>query len=226
MRLLNSNIPDRTNTMDKKLNEFDEKAKTWDTQPDRAHRSQVIAESIIAAIPHNSSMTAMEYGCGTGLLSFPIKDRFSQITLIDNSQGMLDVLREKIKAENVTNMNVLNVDLLESTSSISKKFSVIYNLLVLHHIADVKKIMSIWYSLLTTPGYLCIADLDSDNGLFHGKDFKGHNGFNRTDLQKIAQETGFVNINFTSAYEIKKAGNDGIERSFPIFLMVAEKKAR
>lgn len=211
--------------MENNQNEFDDKAKTWDTQPDRAHRSQVIAEAIIAAIPHNSSMTAMEYGCGTGLLSFPIKDRFSNITLIDNSQGMLDVLRGKIKDENVTNMDVLNVDLLESSVDISNRFSVIYNSMVLHHIADVNKIMSIWYSLLTAPGYLCVADLDSDNGLFHGKGFKGHNGFDRVDLEKIVTETGFVNVNFRTVYEIQKVGNDGVERPFPLFLMAAQKSA-
>jgi len=209
--------------MENNQNEFDNKAKTWDTQPDRAHRSQVIAEAICDAIPHNPSFTAMEYGCGTGLLSFPIKDRFSKITLIDNSQGMLDVLREKIKAENATNMDVLNIDLLESSAGLSNKFSVIYNSMVLHHIVDVNKIMSIWYSLLTAPGYLCVADLDSDGGLFHGKEFKGHNGFDRVDLEKIATETGFINVNFTTVYEIKKTGNDGVERTFPLFLMVAEK---
>ncbi len=202
---------------------FDDKAKAWDTQPDRAHRSQVIAEAISNAIPHVPSLTAMEYGCGTGLLSFPIKDRFSKITLIDNSQGMLDVLAEKVKNENVTNMDVFNIDLLESSAGISSKFSVIYNSMVLHHIADIKKIMSIWYSLLTAPGYLCVADLDSDNGLFHGKGFSGHNGFDRADLQKLAIETGFEKIKFDTVYVIKKAGNDGVERSFPLFLMVAQK---
>jgi ubiquinone/menaquinone biosynthesis C-methylase UbiE len=223
VELLNINISGKSNTMDKNHNEFDDKAKTWDTQPDRAHRSQIIAEAISGSIPHNPSFTAMEYGCGTGLLSFQIKDQFSKITLIDNSQGMLDVLREKIKTENVTNMDVLNIDLLESSAGLSNTFSVIYNSMVLHHIPDVKKIMSIWYSLLTVPGYLCIADLDSDNGLFHGKGFKGHNGFDRTNLEKIITETGFVNVKFTTVYKIKKTGNDGVERTFPLFLVVAEK---
>jgi SAM-dependent methyltransferase len=136
---------------------------------------------------------------------------------------MLDVLKEKIKRDNVTNMDVLNIDLLEASTSMASKFSVIYNSMVLHHIGDVKRIFSIWYSLLNTPGYLCVADLDSDNGLFHEKGFKGHNGFDRAELGKIAAEAGFVGINFKTVYEIHEAGNDGVERSFPLFLMVAEK---
>jgi 2-polyprenyl-3-methyl-5-hydroxy-6-metoxy-1,4-benzoquinol methylase len=204
-------------------NEFDDKAKTWDTQPDRAHRTQVIAEALNNEIPLDPSFTAMEYGCGTGLLSFPLKDRFSKITLIDNSPGMLDVLREKIKRDNVTNMDVLQIDLLEPTADIAMSFSVIYCSMVLHHIGDVRKILAIWHSLLNRPGYLCVADLDSDNGLFHGKGFKGHNGFDRNDLKKSAIEAGFANVRFKTVYEIRKVAHDDIERSFLLFLMVAEK---
>jgi hypothetical protein len=59
--------------------------------------------------------------------------------------------------------------------------------------------------------------------LFHGKGFKGHNGFDRTNLEKIITETGFVNVKFTTVYKIKKTGNDGVERTFPLFLVVAER---
>ncbi len=206
-----------------KKNEFDDKAKTWDDEPERAHRTQIIADAIGKEIPFNSSFTAMEYGCGTGLLSFQLKNRFSNITLIDNSQGMLEVLKEKIERDKVNNMDVLNIDLLESTASISKSFSVIYCSMVLHHTGDISRMLSVWCALLNRPGYLCVADLDSDNGLFHGKGFKGHNGFDRESLKKITQQSGFTNIRFRTLLEIKKVSHDKMEHSFPLFLMVAEK---
>jgi hypothetical protein len=62
-----------------------------------------------------------------------------------------------------------------------------------------------------------VIDLDSDNGLFHGKEFKGHNGFDRTAFEKNTIETGFINVNFKTVYEIKKEGNNGVKRSFPLF---------
>ena len=43
-------------------------------------------------------MHALDYGCGTGLLSFPLKDELGHITLNDNSAGMLEVVQEKILA--------------------------------------------------------------------------------------------------------------------------------
>lgn len=212
--------------MDLGKNEFDEKAKTWDAQPDRAHRAQVIAEAINDEIPHDSALTAMEYGCGTGLLSFPLKDRFSKITMIDNSDGMITVLKDKIAREQVANMDVLKIDLLDPATKITASFNVIYSAMVLHHIEDIDTILSVWYSMLTAPGYLCIADLDSDNGLFHGAGFKGHNGFDRSELEKRIVNTGFVDVKFRSVYEIRKTIPDGTERSFPLFLMAAAKVNR
>ena len=204
-------------------NEFDEKAKAWDDDPQHAKRAQTIAKAIGKEIPFDPSLTAMEYGCGTGLLSFPLRDRFSAITLIDRSKGMLEVLKEKITRSGATNMEALNVDLLESPKSLSKSFSVIYSAMVLHHIPDLDKIFSLWHSFLVSPGYLCIADLDSDKGLFHGPGFKGHNGFDRKELQKVVEKIGFIDMRFKTVCEITKESRDGIERTFPVFLMVCEK---
>jgi ubiquinone/menaquinone biosynthesis C-methylase UbiE len=210
--------------MDRQKNDFDEKAKSWDDNPERTQRAQTIANAIMKEIPYDPSFTAMEYGCGTGLLSFPLKDRFSRITLLDNSQGMIDVLRNKIERSNTKNMDVLNIDLLKASGSLSQSFSVIYSSMVLHHIDDVNKILSVWHSLLTKPGYLCVADLDSDKGLFHGKDFKGHNGFDRDALKKAAEMEGFVQVTFRTVLEIQKIAHDGLTHSFPVFLMVCRTK--
>ena len=209
--------------MDRKINEFDEKARAWDNNPERVKRSQAIADAIMEEIPSDPSFTAMEYGCGTGLLSFPLRDRFSKITLVDNSKGMLEVLKEKIQRSSVTNMEVLNVDLLKSPDGLSASFSVIYSAMVLHHILDLDKIFSAWYSLLLHPGYLCIADLDSDNGMFHGPEFKGHNGFDRNELQKVVEKVEFTDVRFRTVCEIQKEAPHGIVRTFPLFLMVCKK---
>ena len=52
-------------------------------------------------------MTAMEFGAGTGLLSFILKDHLKEITLIDNSEGMVKVLNEKVLTTKAGNMKVV-----------------------------------------------------------------------------------------------------------------------
>jgi hypothetical protein len=74
--------------------------------------------------------------------------------------------------------------------------------------------------VLRKPGFLCIADLDSEDGSFHGEGFDGHLGFDRDKLGAMARKAGFDSVRFTTAYEMEKEAAGGT-RTFPIFLMVA-----
>src|ERR1041385_6452519 len=93
------------------MTNFDERAKDWDSDPAKVERARVVADAIRKAIPLSKEMKAFEYGCGTGLLSFALQSDLGQITLADTSQGMLDVLREKIANAGVSNMHPLRFDL-------------------------------------------------------------------------------------------------------------------
>ena len=55
------------------MTNFDERAKDWDSDPKKVERARVVAEAIRAAIPLSKEITALEYGCGTGLLSFALQ---------------------------------------------------------------------------------------------------------------------------------------------------------
>ncbi len=93
------------------MTNFDERAKDWDSDPKKVERARAVAEAIRNAIPLTPKMSALEYGCGTGLVSFALQADLGQITLADTSQGMLDVLDEKIAAAGVTNMRSTRLDL-------------------------------------------------------------------------------------------------------------------
>ena len=93
------------------MTNFDERAKDWDSDPKKVERARVVADAIRKSIPLSNEMNALEYGCGTGLLSFALQSDLGQITLADTSQGMLDVLKEKIVASGMTNMHPVRLDL-------------------------------------------------------------------------------------------------------------------
>ena len=68
--------------MNEQMNKsFDSQARTWDDDPMKTSRAQAVAQAIEAQVPLAPHMTALEYGCGTGLLSFALQPRFSRITL-------------------------------------------------------------------------------------------------------------------------------------------------
>jgi ubiquinone/menaquinone biosynthesis C-methylase UbiE len=204
------------------MTNFDERAKDWDSDPKKVERARVVADAIRNAIPLTDKMTALEYGCGTGLLSFALQSDLGQITLADTSQGMLDVLAEKIAAANVKNMNPTRLDLAIDPLP-AERFDITYSLLTLHHIEDAKGILKKFHALLEPSGILCISDLDKEDGTFHTDGTTDvHLGFERTELQTWVEETGFTDVKFSTAFEIKK-NIDNAEKIFPVFLLIARK---
>ena len=78
------------------MNEFDIKAKDWDKNQMHIERAEAIALAMLNTISIEEQMTAIEYGAGTGLLSFNLKDRFSKIILMDSSREMVRMAQQKI----------------------------------------------------------------------------------------------------------------------------------
>ena len=204
------------------MTNFDERAKDWDSDPAKVERAHAVADAIRKTALLSKEMKALEYGCGTGLVSFALQSDLGEITLADASQGMLDVLKEKIASAGVTNMYPVWLDLAADPLP-TDRFDLTYSLLTLHHIHDVKDILAKFHDLLLPDGYLLAADLDKEDGSFHTDGSTDvHLGFQRDELQKMAEDAGFGNVTFSTAYEIKKKiGNE--EKTFPVFLMIAQK---
>lgn len=203
------------------LQHFDNKAREWDANPVFRERAEQIAQAIRAELALNTGMSALDYGCGSGLLSFPLKDELGHITLKDTSSGMLEVLREKIARQAVANMTVRQTDLTCEPLP-DERYDLIYSSMTLHHIPDTARILTVFHALLNPGGHLCIADLDREDGSFHGPDIEVLHGFDRDALAKLASQTGFGSIRFRTVFEIVKPQAVG-ERAYPVFLMTASR---
>jgi ubiquinone/menaquinone biosynthesis C-methylase UbiE len=201
---------------------FDERARDWDSDPAKVERARVVADAIRSAVPLKPDMTALEYGCGTGLLSFALQNEFKSITMVDTSQGMLEVLSEKIQAAGVTNMHPLRLDLTTEPPPDSH-YGIIYSLMALHHIANVDRALAQFHEMLDPGGHLVISDLEKEDGSFHGEHVMGvHHGFDRNELKHKVEVAGFQSVRFASVLEIRR-NLDSVEKKFALFLMTAEK---
>ena len=206
------------------MNEFDIKAAGWDKDPMHWDRSEVITNQIKQLIPLNRQMTALEYGAGTGIASFLLKDDLKEITLMDNSSEMVRIIDEKIKTTGVKNLKTLNFDL-EHADYKGKKFDLIFTQLVLHHVTDIENILGKFYDLLNPGGYLAIADLYPEDGSFHGKEFTGHKGFDPAELSRLLLRLGFKNISYQKCYVIKRKISDTETKDLDVFLLIAHRDA-
>jgi ubiquinone/menaquinone biosynthesis C-methylase UbiE len=75
---------------------FNVQSISWDNEK-RINRAKVIAAEIASATELEKSYSALEFGCGTGLVSFNLYDKLKNIVCIDTSKGMIDILNTKIK---------------------------------------------------------------------------------------------------------------------------------
>ncbi len=200
---------------------FDAKARKWDENPAFRERGEKLAQAIRQAVHLGQHMSALDYGSGTGLLSFPLKDELGSILLADSSGGMLDVAAKKIAEQGVRNMATLKLDLLADPPP-AQRFDLIYTSMTLHHVPDTDQILRIFHDLLNPGGTLCIADLDKEDGSFHGPEVDVHHGFERADLTRRAEKAGFGEIRFQTVFSIAKESETG-SRDYPVFLMTARR---
>lgn len=203
------------------MNEFDLKAAGWDQNTMHWDRSEAIANEIKRLIPFKKQMTALEFGAGTGITSFILKDSLKEITLMDNSAEMVKMMDNKIKTSGAKNLKTLNFNL-ERSDLENEKFDFIFNQMVLHHITDIKNIIAKFYNLLNPGGYLAIADLYTEDGSFHGDGFTGHNGFDLEKLSASIKKQGFTDISHRKCYTINKKISETVIKLFDVFLIIAQ----
>jgi len=201
------------------MSDFDEKARTWDDDRAKVERARRIAEAIAREVALRPWMTLFEYGCGTGLLGFALLPKVRHVTFADSSREMLAVVREKIAAAGAPNTTALQIDL-STGAPPDARYDVVCTLMTLHHVADTEALLRRFHDLLTPRGFVCLADLDKEDGAFHGPGFQGHNGFDRDDLAALLGRAGFADVRIVTACEIEKRTTAG-QRRFPVFLATA-----
>jgi len=204
------------------MNSFDLSAQNWDENPIHWERSEAIARKIRQHIELKPSMNALEFGAGTGILSFLLKDSLREIIMMDNAQGMVEVMKEKVARKNAPGLIPLLHDL-EHEAYKSLPFDLIFTQMALHHISNVPELLAKFFQMLLPGGYLAIADLYVEDGSFHNGNFSGHRGFDIGDLCDKLQQAGFREMTHEPCFIIKKElGNNKI-KEFPVFILIAKK---
>jgi tRNA (cmo5U34)-methyltransferase len=203
------------------MSHFDASAREWDSNPGHWERSEAIAKAILEEVPLQPEMKALEFGAGTGILSFLLESQFSEITLMDSSGEMVKVMHEKVARTGLNHLKPLFFDL-EADDFTDCTFDCIYTQMAMHHVGDIEKVVNRFYRLLDSGGWLAIADLYKEEGSFHGDGFTGHMGFEPEQLQNTLEKAGFGHVTTRPCFVLRKMINTNWQE-FPVFLMTAQK---
>lgn len=209
---MNSSFKSRTTT-----HRFDQAAATWDLEGMRVALARGVAEAIAAGVTLSRDMAVLDFGCGTGLVSLDLAPQVGSITGADTSTGMLQILAGKAQASGIAvNLKALPS---EGPADLGGPYDLIVSSMTLHHVADVPALFRQFAEVLSAGGRVALADLDEEDGSFHG-DLTGvhHHGFPREQIQAWLEQAGFLNIHMETAMVVQKDGKD-----FPVFLAIASK---
>lgn len=196
---------------------FDEMANRYDND-ERAGIADKIAQKIREATAGSEGKTAIDYGCGTGLVGLQLAACFRSLLLVDASPQMIDQVQKKLDAAPLANVGALCANF---SSSIPPGLSadIVFMAQVLLHIPDTAGILRQLYHLLNPGGQLLIVDFNKDEGIAHDK---VHNGFVQAELADAAKQAGFAHAQAETFYHGQRMF---MNRDASLFLLKAEKQA-
>ncbi len=203
---------------------FDNASSTWDDEPRRVKLAGELAAAIAAEVRLAPDMDVLDYGCGSGLVTLRLRPLVRSITGADTSRGMLEVLREKCRKQGLSNVRTA---LLQPGSgvAIQGRFHLVVSCMTLHHVADVATLLRDFRTVLLPGGIVAIADLDQEDGSFHGDAIPAaHAGFDRVKMAGMLENAGFVDVRAITAAMIVKVSAGGCTRDYPVFLMIARSR--
>jgi len=187
---------------------FEVLANSWDSKPQRVKGAMSFASKIKEFLPSDiSSFDMLDYGCGTGLVSFCFSNDVKSIEGLDNSKSMIEVYNKKSAKIGMSNINGFVHNINEQNLQ-SEKYDLIVTNMTMHHIKDPSNFISKLTNSLKPNGYIAIADLKTEDGNFHS-DNTGveHFGFDFLQIEQYYKNNHLKNINCNLFETITKPNN-------------------
>ncbi|GLC81647.1 class I SAM-dependent methyltransferase [Lacrimispora brassicae] len=168
---------------------FEMIADKYDTS-ERIQIAKVSSNAILEYVVDGKNKSAIDFGCGTGLVGMNLLDDFKSILFLDTSQNMIHQIEQKISGSHIQNAATLCFDF-EKDSLGDLHSDYIFMVQVLLHIKDYKSVLEKLYDVLNPGGHLIIIDFNKNHEIVS---YMVHNGFDQKELTTILSEIGYKNI--------------------------------
>ncbi len=205
---------------------FDDMAHTWDDKADRLERARVVAARLREVLDFEGVEAGLEYGCGTGQLSFALADLLPHCLLVDTSTEMLKAAERGTVERKLpwdTERRNFATKSLDHPEGIA---DVLFCLQVLHHVDDLETTIHNMKRALRPGGQVALVDLPKgSSGFHHGS---GHDpadnphldGLDRDELESLLVAEGFAGVTWHEDIELQREDGDGDE-TYSLFLVTA-----
>ena len=198
------------------MSRFDRLAQEWDLKPERVKSAKKVSDKL-KSLFDLKGMDILDYGAGTGLVSFDLCEDARRVVAMDYSKGMLEEIEKKAQKVGIDNVHTRQHDMNKEDLP-KEQFDLFISSMTMHHIEDTKDFLSKAKSSLVKGGYVAINDLELEDGTFHsmGNDDVAHFGFDTVALKSLFEEVGLEVVLLETVEVISK------EKDYPIFLIVGK----
>ena len=197
------------------MNTFDEMAARYET-PQRVQVAHAIAEALRPFLAGFSGESAIDYGCGTGLVGLQLAECFGHLLLVDASPQMVELVKDKIGRMGVPGAEALCADFSEGVPA-GLSASCILMVQVLLHIPNTECILRQMHGILKPGGHLLIVDFDKNEAVRHER---VHSGFVQADLARLMERIGYADVTCKTFH---RAERYFMNQDATLFLMDAAK---
>lgn len=194
---------------------FDSIANSYDN-PERTRIAMVASDAIKEYLGDTRSKSAIDFGCGTGLVGMNLLNEFESLLFMDTSENMLDIVKKKITDVGALNARTLCFDF-ESSSQPDLRADYIFMAQVLLHIQDYEAVLAKLHAVLNDEGHLLIVDFNKNDKVVSEL---VHNGFDQEQLKALMLKIGFKDIRSKTIYSGTKLF---MNQDASLFVMDAKK---
>lgn len=178
------------------MDKFDLIANQYDT-PGRIHIARLSSDAIREYAAGSDGKSAIDFGCGTGLVGLNLIDAFGSMLFLDSSPNMIEQVRHKIAELRIPNAETLCFDF-EEDVLYGLRADYIFMAQVLLHIPDIESVLSRLHNVLNEDGHLLIVDFDKNEKVVSEL---VHNGFDQEQLAAILTKIGYRDIRSRTFYQ-------------------------
>jgi len=195
---------------------FAEKAAQWDS-PDKIEMTKKFLSEMLHNINPLPSWKALEIGTGTGLVGLVIEPLVAKIVLVDTSEAMLGVLRQKLSDK--SRVEILHGEVYDYKQ---QDIDLVFSCMAFHHLTDIETTLK-HITLITKPGaYVVVGDLVTEDGSFHGFEPIPHCGFDTAVLSSQFIQAGFEVKSVKIFNTITRKVNENMNK-YPQFILIASR---
>ena len=195
---------------------FAAKAVNWDS-PDKINMTTKFLSEMLFHINPQSSWKALEIGAGTGLVGLKVEPLVGKVVLVDTSESMLEVLKQKLHSD--SKVEVVHGEVFDY---VKEDIDFVFSAMAFHHLNDVEKTLQ-HIATITKPGaWVVVGDLVTEDGSFHGFELIPHRGFDTEVLSKQFVKVGF-DVKLVKIYNVITRENDNKMTNYEQFILIAKR---